>query len=864
VTDELIERAVRDWLRDHTTGDAPASLQRHLDRLVGAREGAAAAEGEPAAVAGGRLLRPAGRRVSVVGASRAGGPRAIRVIAAAVVVALVGGGLIYGLANRSTTPATSSPSPGASGAPRPSATAALPGPTSVVDAALVDPDHGWALTAADLVWTDDGGATWQSILPADVSVSTIRAVRFADSRMGWLAWWSEADPRITIERTNDGGRTWSRSHTPGTHVDGVGRVSIQGFDNGHLFVQIETVHSSASCMGELDASDDAGISWLPDVAMPLDPLGFGCAPIWFRDPAHGWTTGGPLHQALEATADGGRTWTQVQPRNPRASGLNLVAYQAPVFADNGQGLDGVLLTWLFPPADPNSAGRSGQVMIDRTSDGGATWRPATAPPDANLPFEDDVIPVAPLGASDWLVAGSTLGSRLWRTTDAGGSWTAIAAADLASPIASLGFVDPTTGWAIDLDGALHATADGGQTWRALSPVAASHEQPSATPSPAVGPGPFTWTLVSSEGELATYDIVDVTGRRDGGWIGIGYDQGPRTVRSDDGSTWVLDPAEPGLTAAAADHTNVVLGIADGPAGLVSVGASANGDSSGGDVQAWRSTDGLQWRTASRIGGDRNAEMRAVVGGKHGYVAVGSAGFPGASILESGSHGAAVWISADGSSWTRVEDQPGFTGAAMTGITTTSTGYVAWGENLPMAEEPATQPPIWTSPDGRVWTRANGSVFAHQAFYPLGGILVGAERWIAIGTRHATEAEGSGSRPAAAISTDGGRTWTDAPVDATGSGVGPSAILSGVAAVGSDLVAIGHIEGPASETTAAAAWRSTDAGGTWTRLPDDPSFEGATMRSILPLDENRFVVFGAANDLNALVNPSLIWVATRQP
>jgi len=116
----------------------------------------------------------------------------------------------------------------------------------------------------------------------------------------------------------------------------------------------------------------------------------------------------------------------------------------------------------------------------------------------------------------------------------------------------------------------------------------------------------------------------------------------------------------------------------------------------------------------------------------------------------------------------------------------------------------------------------------------------------------------------AYSTDRGRTWTDAPVDATGSGVGPSAILSGVAAVGSDLVAIGHIEGPASETTAAAAWRSTDAGGTWTRLPDDPSFEGATMRSILPLDENRFVVFGAANDLNALVNPSLIWVATRQP
>jgi hypothetical protein len=37
-----------------------------------------------------------------------------------------------------------------------------------------------------------------------------------------------------------------------------------------------------------------------------------------------------------------------------------------------------------------------------------------------------------------------------------------------------------------------------------------------------------------------------------------------------------------------------------------------------------------------------------------------------------------------------------------------------------------------------------------------------------------------------------------------------------------------------------------------------------MRGILPLDSDRFVVFREANGMNALANPNLIWLATRQP
>jgi hypothetical protein len=400
-----------------------------------------------------------------------------------------------------------------------------------------------------------------------------------------------------------------------------------------------------------------------------------------------------------------------------------------------------------------------------------------------------------------------------------------------------------------------------------SPIPSIDTNGSPTAPPPPGASAFTWTLISSDGDIATYDVGDAVPHDGAGWIGVAIGgQGARTVHSDDGVRWVLDPGDPGLVAARPDHLNLALGIAHGPAGLVVVGTSANGDSSGGDVRAWRSTDGQHWQAALRISGDPNAEMNAVIGGAPGYVAVGSDGFPGASTLQSGSRGAAVWTSADGSSWTRVANQAGFGGAMMTGIAPTETGYVAWGENLPMAGAPALQPPIWTSTDGRSWTRANGPTFARDVFFPLGGVIVEPDRWVAVGTRNASDAEGGGFRPAAWVSTDTGRTWTAAPVEGSASGVAPSGYVHDFAAVGTDLIAIGHVEPiePTSDQTTAAVWLSSDQGVTWTRLPDDASFRGVLMRRILPLDDNRFVVFGEANDPNALVNPNLIWLATRQP
>jgi hypothetical protein len=385
--------------------------------------------------------------------------------------------------------------------------------------------------------------------------------------------------------------------------------------------------------------------------------------------------------------------------------------------------------------------------------------------------------------------------------------------------------------------------------------------PTAPASP--GASTFSWTLVSSEGDLANYDITDAIPRLGGGAIGIAFGQEARTVHSDNGATWILDPRDPGLLAAPADHLTIVNGLASGAHGLVAVGASALFDISSGLVQAWTSSGGLHWTAAARIGGDSNAAMDAVVAGPDGYVAVGSDGFPGANIQLPGAHGAATWSATDGARWVRAPDQASLAGAIMTGVARTENGYVAWGENIPNSPIPDQALPIWTSPDGVSWTRT-GSGRSETSFSPIGRIVVIADRWVAVGSRRAPVADGGGSQAAAWVSTDAGRTWGTMTVGT--SGASPSSYAFDVAAVGPDLVAVGHAEGPdaINGQTTAAAWRSIDEGATWTRLPAAPTFNGALMRRILALDHNRFVVFGEANDPNALVNPNLIWLATRQP
>jgi photosystem II stability/assembly factor-like uncharacterized protein len=348
----------------------------------------------------------------------------------------------------------------------------------VVDAAAVDTNHGWALTHDDLVWTNDAGATWASIRPADVSAGAIRAVRFLGPVSGWLVWRAETTGALTLERTSDGGHTWTASHVPDGNLDNGGSVSIEAVDGGTLWIQVEATHSSASSIGSLYLSHDDGISWVPGITIP------GGWPIRFVSVLDGWTTARPRRDELDVTTDGGRTWHPVTIDRPAGHTDDAMSFDLPTFlGDAGSSRTGVLPVTLYTPLDPSGADQTATLAIYTTDDGGATWRFATAVGATTALSQPLTIASAILDQRTWLVAPDPR-RPISKTTDGGSTWTDIPSSGLGGFVDRLRFVDPANGWALTqpegADFQLSATTDGGRTWRSLDAVV----NPAVVPSPA--------------------------------------------------------------------------------------------------------------------------------------------------------------------------------------------------------------------------------------------------------------------------------------------------------------------------------------------------------------------------------------------
>jgi hypothetical protein len=374
--------------------------------------------------------------------------------------------------------------------------------------------------------------------------------------------------------------------------------------------------------------------------------------------------------------------------------------------------------------------------------------------------------------------------------------------------------------------------------------------PTATPGPSVAVGPYRWTRLPSDGDLATSAPLQIIQRHDGGYLSVAFDQNARILSSRDGRSWTVEPADPGLLAAAPDHLSLVNRVVEGPHGFVAVGATVLDDFSTGDARAWISPDGVRWTAATTSDGMRDAEMNAVTVGPDGFVAVGSDGFPGASVQLPGARGAATWTSKDGSHWTRAPDHKSFAGAIMSGVMRIGAGFVAWGQVI--AHPPGTtSAPVWTSRDGIHWLRASGIPITGGPgpAAPIEAVIETGDALVAVGSTEITGTAENGSVPAAWTSTDDGHTWQSAVIDPGASGDAVPDRMSDIAFVGPYAVAVGS----------SAAWRSTDQGRTWSRLPDDPSFAGALMTHIAPIDGG-FVVLGRTDDSNGSAGSTLVWVA----
>ena len=209
-------------------------------------------------------------------------------------------------------------------------------------------------------------------------------------------------------------------------------------------------------------------------------------------------------------------------------------------------------------------------------------------------------------------------------------------------------------------------------------------------------------------------------------------------------------------------TSVILG---GP-GLVAVGREDSGDDL--DVAVWTSPDWITWsqiiHDEAVFGGEGFQAMNSVTAGGPGLVAVGVDWLGSEPGVEVWTSDAAVWISADGITWSRVtHDEVVFGGEgfqAMNSVTAGGPGLVAVGvdesRHAPDMGVSTSDAVVWTSPDGITWSRvAHGeAVFGGDGFQAMNSVTVGESGLLAVGV------DGSGGHQDAAVwASAGGITWS---------------------------------------------------------------------------------------------------------
>jgi photosystem II stability/assembly factor-like uncharacterized protein len=230
---------------------------------------------------------------------------------------------------------------------------------------FVDPDTGWALvpqgvaagSMAVALWsTADGGRTWapRTGTPpagsADAGTGHLPlgglkdGIAFRSANVGWVSGGDYAPGHVWLYVTHDGGQTWQPQELalPADLTEAMVTTGTPRFfspTDGLL-----PVRANAGEVVEVwYRTTDGGETWVPG------PVLRDVAAYDWVDATHGFITDGVR---LQATADGGQTWSVVQKSDELAGVFQLD------FVDTQLGYALV---------------RQGAVRLVRTTDGGKTW-----------------------------------------------------------------------------------------------------------------------------------------------------------------------------------------------------------------------------------------------------------------------------------------------------------------------------------------------------------------------------------------------------------------------------------------------------------------------------------------------------------
>ena len=262
-------------------------------------------------------------------------------------------------------------------------------------------------------------------------------------------------------------------------------------------------------------------------------------------------------------------------------------------------------------------------------------------------------------------------------------------------------------------------------------------------------------------------------------------------------------------------------VVGGP-GLVAVGQDHN------RAAVWTSSDGRTWQRVApneaEFGGQGLHQMLSVAAGGPGLVAVGR---------DRGR--ASVWISTDGQRWARAATDDGEFGASrMASVTVFAHGLVAVGRHGSSAA-------VWLSSDGRNWERVKRKDAFGYTDKEMTSVTAWERKLVAVGRNNVNWAVWT--------SPDGHR-WDRFDQRLSGNG---RQVMSSVTVGGPGLVAVGR------DRTHAAVWTSTD-GEQWNQVADDPAVFGVGSMACVTAAGSGLIACGDAQGRAAMwTSPDgLVW------
>lgn len=308
----------------------------------------------------------------------------------------------------------------------------------------------------ELLMTRDGGRSWREITPQGMKF--VDDAVFQGPSRGWAVAGECSSPdSFEFYRTEDGGRTWRRRGVGSTrcHVNAYMELEFVDPSNGWLLH-----HEPETLLRDLQRTQDGGRSWTKAVELPW----FGS--FRFSDPRHGWLhVRDEVHGTyiLSSTHDRGITWGPVKLPRPRHLQSHQFVLDIPTFFSDNVGILPATVhrrsraeVAFYATSD---GGNSWDLSSVRRVAGRRWYRllPSDGPAQTHL-FAPD----------QWLIIKGTASAKrpisLHMTRDGGRSWRSRA---MTVPQRGwITFVDPKTAWLVPYRGdRIYRSTDGGRSWR---------------------------------------------------------------------------------------------------------------------------------------------------------------------------------------------------------------------------------------------------------------------------------------------------------------------------------------------------------------------------------------------------------------